>query len=366
MVLKAVPVPNLRTHCFYLQPRMAHHAAKQSACANCYYAFAADQPDDYCPRCGQYNEVPDLRLGHVLEEALEGFSHFDGKVWQTLKLLLFRPGELTRRFLAGQRVGFVPPIRLYVLISFVFFFVLSLKQGSHSNKPMRREFAEKVRLAQATGKPERLDIFGISIDIRPDKSTSKADADTAGRLPINFSGIDKIKMPDLDKLPDEASSAQVDSLIKAKGEIPTFLTRLTVQRNLRWRNVSLGEIGHQVSRGLSLLVFLLMPLTALLLKLVYIRRGRYYLSHFIFTVHVHCFIFLLLLFGQLLALVVPQFPFGSWLALVMFVYFVLALRRVYEQGWLKTVSKSLLLSFSYLMLFLLVFAGVLVLGAAIF
>ena len=56
----------------------------------------------------------------MVEEFLEGVFHFDGKVFRTAGLLMFKPGQLTKRFLEGPRMPYVPPIRLYVFISFVF------------------------------------------------------------------------------------------------------------------------------------------------------------------------------------------------------------------------------------------------------
>ena len=106
---------------------MAHAAAhKQPACTNCAYAFAPGEPDEFCPRCGQQNHLPVIGFGHMVEEFLEGVFHFDGKVFRTAGLLLFKPGELTRRYLAGQRMPYVPPLRLYVFLSFVYFLLLSV------------------------------------------------------------------------------------------------------------------------------------------------------------------------------------------------------------------------------------------------
>ena len=102
---------------------MAHQATQPADCANCHYAFVPGEPCEFFPHCGQQNHAVEISFGHVVEEFLEGIFYFDGKVFRTAGLLLFRPGELTRRFLAGQRVLYVPPIRLY-FISFVFFLLL--------------------------------------------------------------------------------------------------------------------------------------------------------------------------------------------------------------------------------------------------
>lgn len=86
-------------------PAAGAAAHKQPACTNCAYAFVPDEPNEFCPRCGQQNHSVIIGFGHLVEEFLEGVFHFDGKVFRTAGLLLFKPGELTRRYLAGQRAA---------------------------------------------------------------------------------------------------------------------------------------------------------------------------------------------------------------------------------------------------------------------
>ena len=105
---------------------MSHHPVKLPACPNC--GTDLSQGQNYCPTCGQQNHDINISFGHVVEETLEGVFHFDSKVWRTFKELLFQPGKLTVDFLAGRRVSFVPPIRLYIFISLVFFSGLSFSQ----------------------------------------------------------------------------------------------------------------------------------------------------------------------------------------------------------------------------------------------
>jgi hypothetical protein len=157
----------------------------------------------------------------------------------------------------------------------------------------------------------------------------------------------KVTEEELARLPEKPSQAQLDSVLRSKGTTPGFWTRLGLKRALRWHNVTSEEAIHQALRGLSLLIFLIMPLAALLLKGAYFRQHRHYISHLIFTVHVHCFLFVY--FG--VALLLSQLSFMGWAeSLLMFIpaiYFVVALRNFYQQSWLKTALKSMLLGVSY-------------------
>ena len=115
------------------------------------------------------------------------------------------------------------------------------------------------------------------------------------------------------------------------------------------------------------MLFLLLPLAALLLKGAYFRQHRYYLSHLVFTVHVQCFLFIFL--GLLMGLdKLPALPewLGNGLLLVPAGYFIVALRTFYQQSWRKTVVKSLLLGAAYGCVLLLVLLTVGVLGVALF
>lgn len=294
---------------------MAHSDSKQPACANCHYEFAPSAPNEFCPRCGQQNHALNIGFGHVAEEFLEGVFHFDGKVFRTLKLLLFRPGELTRQFLAGHRVPYVPPIRLYVFISFIFFFLLSV--SSHDKgKGMHVHVGEveKARPRQLT----------ISVDNTPALSPAL-----------------------LSSLPEHLSAAQADSVLRHHGVPLTSSNRLEVQHLPHLMRLTPEELSHQVFKSLSLMLFVLMPLAALLLWATYLRQQPYYLSHLIFAIHLHCFVFVVLM--VLLGLEYLPLPGGTGLvlALIIPVYLLLALRHLYGESWTRTLLKGAGLAFSY-------------------
>src|SRR5215469_10963942 len=86
-------------------------------CDNCGAAVSGH----YCAACGQRLEAPLQSLWHFTREATEDLTHTDSRLWRTLGALLFRPGYLTREFLAGRRARYLPPVRLYLVISVLFF-----------------------------------------------------------------------------------------------------------------------------------------------------------------------------------------------------------------------------------------------------
>lgn len=89
-------------------------------CANC----AAPLHGEFCAACGQKAHVH-RSLVHVGEEILHGITHFDGKTWKTLPMLVFKPGTLTRDYIQGKRARYVAPVPLFLLVVFLMFFVFS-------------------------------------------------------------------------------------------------------------------------------------------------------------------------------------------------------------------------------------------------
>src|SRR5262245_5324652 len=91
--------------------------AASAQCQNCGAAVSGR----YCAACGQRLEPPLHSIWHFFKTATEDLTHADSRLWRTLGALLFRPGYLTREFLLGRRARYLPPVRLYLVISVMFF-----------------------------------------------------------------------------------------------------------------------------------------------------------------------------------------------------------------------------------------------------
>src|ERR1051325_10982684 len=95
---------------------MSTVATLPADCANC----GAPLNGRFCQTCGQKAASPNVSLHDVYHEAFHEFAHVDGKIVQTLRLLLTKPGQLTREFLEGRRQRYVSPLRLYLTCSLIF------------------------------------------------------------------------------------------------------------------------------------------------------------------------------------------------------------------------------------------------------
>ncbi|WP_162806648.1 DUF3667 domain-containing protein [Sphingosinicella terrae] len=160
-------------------------SAFQDRCLNC----EAPLDGPYCRRCGQKAHLH-RSIGAIGHDLVHGILHLDGKFWRTLPLLVWRPGELTRRYVHGERVKFVSPFGMFLFSIFVMFAVLQVFGLSLSNLDVmqsgaiqqsigvardgatrelreahdrRAAFARGERVLQANGQPATLDSLNREI-----------------------------------------------------------------------------------------------------------------------------------------------------------------------------------------------------------
>ena len=97
------------------------NAGEAATCANCNALFSGH----YCPECGQKAHVH-RSLAAIGHDIMHGVLHLDGKLWDTLPLLAFKPGDLTRRYIAGERAKFVSPMAMFLFTVFAMFAVFQM------------------------------------------------------------------------------------------------------------------------------------------------------------------------------------------------------------------------------------------------
>lgn len=288
-------------------------------CLNCGHHVALR----FCPHCGQeHKEAADMALRPLLSELAAEWVSWDSKMLRTLGALLFQPGRLSAEYNAGRRARYLSPLRLYLVVSALFFLVLS----SHSAK-----FDPGIHNNGSSGKVTgTVNLGGQKLDM--------------ATLPATVAVFDTRQR--IKPLPQPMRTI-ARQIVKARANGQTFVQSLNAQ------------FLEDAPRAM----FLLFPAFALLLKLTYRRQKRYYVEHLIFALHSHAFTFLVLA-GLVLW---PNKWSGDGTAqgvftLLIAAYLLVALHRVYGQGWGKTFAKFCWLGFNYL--FLLTFTLLLALGAA--
>ena len=299
----AAPATN-PTSAFALQATGETHAT--AICANCGAAVL----DKFCGRCGQRLEHEIHSVWHFTQEATEDLTHADSRLWGTLFALLFKPGFLTREFLDGRRVRYLPPLRLYLVLSVLFFVIIG--SGHHTPKAMSFKTVD--------GK----ETYNV---VTPDD-------------------------PEIAAKPGETPEERADRVCKADYDGPgrKFILPF-IKKACRESILDNGRtIGEALLHNLPRAMFIFLPVLAALMKLMYWRPRRYYVEHLLFFVHNHAFAFLLFGLYLLLSRIVPA-SLEGWLTLMVWLYFpyylFVSMRRVYGQGRFLTFTKYVVLCFGY-------------------
>lgn len=290
---------------------------------------------EYCSQCGQREGRGDLKLGEVAGELVGELFNWDSRFWRTFVPLIFRPGFLTAEFIAGRRARYVPPFRLYLIVSFVLFLVVSLMSGAVRYKQPGDE--------SVAGEGVIFSISAPGIDAAMDAETgSEAHAAALDDdIDMGISLADKDSAQWLKDL-EHRLEANVQ---KIEADPAAFLERLT--------------------DSLPQMMFLLLPLFALLLEICYLFSPFQYLQHLVFSLHYHSFVYLLYLFGRLGNTWLQDNAVAEAYPLVALLYLPLALKRTYNSSIGGAIGKSAVIVVLYALLLLVAFAGVSILTLAL-
>ncbi|HUE48105.1 MAG TPA: DUF3667 domain-containing protein, partial [Steroidobacteraceae bacterium] len=247
--------------------------------------------------------------------ACEDLTHADSRLWRTLNALLFKPGYLTREFLSGRRARYLPPVRLYLVLSVVFFIWFSATNQKMTVLHLDAPRSAASGAAVAPGRHE----YGPMAAAQPDESPQQR----AERV-----------------CPDLGHQGPWQDLILRRVTHACRLVVLDDGRSVR------DAFLHNLPRAM----FLFLPLLAAGMMLVYWWPRHYYVEHLLLFVHNHAFGFLLLLLAAGVSALLPWA--ASWVrfALCLYIpwYVYRSMRVVYGQGRWLTSGKLVVLSFFYL------------------
>ncbi len=325
-------------------------------CLNCETKFTGN----YCPNCGQAFKEYDRPFGFIIYNFLGDFFAFDTRFFKTLIALLVKPGFLTKEYFAGRRVRYAPPFRIFVFVSFLLFLLLQIytnrglstvldgdledaKIGLDSTSLVLADSIFSEATAELTPKEEMV------VDSIKNKYLNKTDTISAGNL-FNYMDLESLKNKrDLRKtLNTYADKLEVDLEKETNPEEQAEIRELI--RLCRSPESALAKILKYISYAF----FLLLPIFAILMKLIYIRRKQNYMRHLVFSIHIHSFIFLVL------TLILAMFSFidggnmlkiASYTFLLIPLYLVVAMKKVYGQSVLKVIVKFFVVSFLYNIIF---------------
>lgn len=343
---------------------MSHlNERKEKRCLNC----GSWIHGRYCHVCGQENIEPKESVGHLVGHFFKDITHFDGKFFSTIKYLVVRPGFLSGEYMAGRRAAYVNPVRLYVFTS-AFFFLLFFAFFEPRNMEgivhydllgITKEEALSMDSASFARASRKVNLERNKVDSPMTRAAFMELFDKELHSKGINIGDGKFK-----------NRAEYDSLLKAGVIHHGFIVRKLVHQVLALNekyqyNIQeiINAVFNKFLHSLAQILFISLPLFALLLKMLYARRKKYYYTdHAVFSLHYYVFVFFAMLgiftvmkLNDLWEAGVFTWLYGI-LTLWMVYYLLSAMKRFYQQGWGKTIAKFLILLVAQTILINLLFA----------
>lgn len=304
-------------------------------CLNCDYEFHDQSKAVYCPECGQKNTDRNVKISTLVMDFLGDYFTFDSKLFRSLWQLFTAPGYLTSAFNEGKRVRYIPPLRMYLFISFIFFLLAKLTFSSWDDN-MTLLGVEDVKIVSDS--ESIIDEFSW-ISVEDSMLLKYYDLDSFAELRPHHKN-DFLTNYDADRM---------IAAMKPKNKIEELIFREFdgILKTTR------GNLINVVLGNLPVALFIAMPFFAFLLFLFFRRSASHYIEHLIHALHFHTWIFVLLILATLssasIGLVfVLLFLIGyQWISAV----------QVYNQRFIFTAIKLSAVNFIYL-LFLSIIASI--------
>lgn len=362
---------------------------KDKTCLNCNHVV--DQR--FCPNCGQENTDTRKTFHHLFVHFFEDLTHYENAFWKTIKNLLLKPASLTKEYLSGKRLSYLAPVRLYIFISFVTFFMMTVlpekdeddvikinekkDTTAKSSKKKYYNYADTIKKQQEEERRiqdsiTKSNLSKEALRIEQLKKTgilNDSEADSIKKL------IEIAKKKEKDSIEDDdylfssgyKTVAELDSVRKAKPEEMNFLEYFLEKRSIELKKKYTGEqlkerFLESMKSNIPKALFFYLPLFALVLWLFHNKKRWYYFDHGIFTLHYFSFLLLV----QLILLLISQFLnlFGEsmWIKVLdgviqfagflwMFYYFFPAHHRFYGETRWVSFFKSVFIFFINSILF---------------
>ena len=346
-------------------------------CENC----GAELKGHWCSKCGQAAIEYRRSFRYVVADLLNEFLNWDSKFFTTIALLILKPWRLTNEFLAGKRVRYVNPLRLYLLASILFFFAVNY--GAKGIRIDPTKFPEEKRaevaaaiadkrgeieaelnkdnltLEQRRKAQKALDYLTkptSSATITPTPEETSSPSAAPGASPTAESGQQKYG-PVGDRpfvvFDDAKSTTPFERWIEARAK-----------EKMGEGGTKMGLFISTLFSNLPYMMLCCIPLFALVLKVLYIRRRLFYIDHLIYALHIHSFFYAGVMLIVLATIGLIRFAPGAiagWLIALLWIAFVtqifLSIRYVYRQGWFLSVFKFLFGGFVYLIVLVLALAA---------
>lgn len=305
-------------------------------CLNCEQSL--DENHSYCPNCGQENTHQQLSIKDFVGDFMSNYFAFDSKLGRSLHHFFLRPGYLTRRYNEGKRVRYVHPMRLYLIISVLFFFLLSYLLTFQLQEVSLQVMAENEMSVTSKADSATME------KLRENQNFAIAADTVVPQIEGQVDGFQKILSWMADRrVTDEMlmDSLKIEQEMRNNEDFQLFLqqSRRVVQKDM-------DIFIPYVLKNLPLMMFLLLPIFALYLKMLFRKKPYLYISHIIHALHIHSMAFLLLTVFLIIGWTSGNYFFWiTFLLITLYAFF--SVKEVYGRGWGRTAWNFSLLGLFY-------------------
>lgn len=363
-------------------------ARPEGECLNCGTALRGR----ICHSCGQDSDDFHRPVWHLVLEVLDGLFSFDGRFWRTIPPLLVRPGYITRQYLAGVRARYVQPFRLLIAASVVFFLVFFVTSGGYSNvfgggdneapSPDIQDEMLAGLDAAAEQSPEaaaQLEVARAALE-QAQLQAAEVDQDPTIQVLTHAERSQRVKQQVREYLlPEDYPASDVPARgapLRLGGEdgfrmtldiddfrdAPLPVRRFIVARAERIID-NPSSWTDAMQRWTPRLIFLLLPLYALLLALLnFWRRGLFLYDHLVVSLHFHAFLFvfltILILVSPIIGGLAGSLIFIAWSN----IYLYRVHRVVYENGRFMAILRTVTLDIAYMLILVIALTFLMVVG----
>ena len=317
---------------------------KGSHCLNCEMKL---NNEAYCPTCGQENTNRNISIWTLIQDFLGDYFSFDSKFFTTLIPLFISPGRVPQEFIEGHRVKYIPPFRILIFSSFIFFTIWGLTFDPEPNdeRTMSTILRENV-VTTADSLNQVLDSLQVANFDHLELTNSDGLDFNLSMGEDSSSGLQD-KMKSFLNLLDQGIAIEeaVDSVAVDNTELQKkIITQIGKVYTSEQATLTKYFIGN-----LSLMILVIQPFFALLLKLIYIRRRKKhkFIGHLVFSFYFHAWVLVLFTIGLCIQSLWGEFPLTEFIVFASLIYLLLALKKYYQQSWGKSFLKLFLIFLFY-------------------
>ncbi|WP_038266068.1 DUF3667 domain-containing protein [Zhouia amylolytica] len=347
-------------------------------CLNCNHPL--DLSDKYCPHCSQMNSTKKITFKDLIIEFFGSIISYDSRFRKTMSSLLFKPGKITREYISGKRMTYANPFRFFLSAAIIYAFVFGFTRD-FSDLDLAMEDQNFINIVNSNDSRERDSIFAEK-DEKPLKEASTLLASNLKKRDFITLKNPKKTFDSINNMPSSLNRFIYKAGLFERGinnkYFFTYQKALdTLQIDSSFENKLSFNVAHSIVRierqpgtfvntlisRVPFMIFFFLPVFAVFIWLLYLRRNFTYMDHLVFSFHTQTTFIILITIAFIIDNIAELSAIS--IALILFLlYLYKAMRNFYQQGRFKTIVKFTILN-SFFFILAVIAITILFLASAI-